>query len=59
MRSDRWSPLGCANCALASSASLRWLLGRRYGFGTESMAAIDKISLEHLNSGETMSILAS
>ena len=38
----------CANRALASSAALAASRGRMNTLGTDSMAAMDRISLEHL-----------
>jgi len=55
----RWSPSTCENCAFASSASFCWSRGRMNGFGTDSMAVMVRISLAHLNCGETHTIFAS
>ena len=41
----------CVNRALASSAALVASRGRRKTLGVDSMAAMDRISLEHLRGG--------
>lgn len=43
------SPSMCANRALASSAALAASRGRRKTLGEDSMAAMDRISFEHLH----------
>lgn len=50
LKTIRSAPSICAKRALASSAALAASRGRMKMFGTESIAAMDKISFEHLQS---------